>query len=117
MILRRVGAAVVLASAFAVGTASCANTEVRRPTATHSENAAVMARVKAALFGVLSREPQVNTALIRVATYRGTVWLSGFVESPELVEKAVKAVEEVNGVRLVKNELRVKPRLDHLDFL
>jgi osmotically-inducible protein OsmY len=37
------------------------------------------------------------------------VSLSGFVDSPDMAQKAVAAAERVSGVRAVKNDMQVKP--------
>ena len=45
---------------------------------------------------------------ISVETYRGTVQLSGFVGTKELVEKAEQIAKSVQGVKAIKNDLIVK---------
>ena len=47
-------------------------------------------------------------AAIDVDTYRGTVQLSGFVDSKDVAERANQAASKVSGVKSLKNELRVK---------
>jgi hyperosmotically inducible protein len=46
---------------------------------------------------------------VNVTTYRGVVQLSGFVESEEAKRRAEEAANDVEGVREVKNDLRVAP--------
>jgi len=43
-----------------------------------------------------------------VNTYRGTVQLSGFVESREIARRAEEIARGVDGVQSVKNDLRVR---------
>jgi hyperosmotically inducible protein len=45
---------------------------------------------------------------VNVETYRGVVQLSGFADSEDQAAKAVTAAKKVNGVRSVKNDIRVK---------
>jgi len=69
------------------------------------DDAAVTARVKSALIN----QPGVKSTAINVETFRGTVSLSGFVDSDDMARKAIDAAEKVRGVRSVKNDMRVKP--------
>jgi hypothetical protein len=48
------------------------------------------------------------TAQIGIETYKGTVQLSGFVDSPKAVDKAVEITKSVKGVKSVKNNLIIK---------
>ena len=50
-----------------------------------------------------------KSTAINVETFRGTVSLSGFVDSEAMARKAVDAAEKVRGVRSAKNDMRVKP--------
>ncbi len=45
---------------------------------------------------------------VSVETYRGSVQLSGFADSPEQAKAAVDAARKVSGVRTVKNDIRIK---------
>lgn len=95
-----------LAAAAIIGTtAGCAPTPTRQSTGEVVDDAALTARVKSALIS----EPGVKSTAINVETFRGTVSLSGFVDSAEMAQKAIDAAEKVQGVRSVKNDMRVKP--------
>jgi osmotically-inducible protein OsmY len=94
-----------LAAAALAGAAGCAPTPTRQSTGEMIDDAAVTARVKSALINA----PGVKSTAINVETFRGTVSLSGFVDSAEMAAKAVGAAEQVRGVRAVKNDMRVKP--------
>jgi hyperosmotically inducible protein len=94
-----------LAAAVLATGAGCAPTQTRQSTGEVIDDAAVTARVKSALIN----EPGVKSTAINVETFRGTVSLSGFVDSPEMADKAVSAAQKVGGVRSVKNDMRVKP--------
>ena len=94
-----------LAAAALISAAGCAPTQTRQSTGEVVDDAAVTARVKTALIN----EPGVKSTAINVETFRGTVSLSGFVDSEEMARKAMYAAEKVSGVRSVKNDMRVKP--------
>ncbi len=94
-----------LAAVALIGAAGCAPTQTRESTGEIIDDAAVTARVKTALIN----EPGVKSTAINVETFRGTVSLSGFVDSEVMARKAVLAAEKVSGVRSVKSDMRVKP--------
>lgn len=64
----------------------------------------ITAKVKAALL----KEPQLDSLDVSVATYRGQVLLSGFVDDPKQRAKAVRVASSIEGVVSVKNNLAVK---------
>ena len=94
-----------LAAAALIAAAGCAPTQTRQSAGEVVDDAAVTARVKSALIN----QPGVKSTAINVETFRGTVSLSGFVDSEDMARKAVDAAEKVRGVRSVKNDMRVKP--------
>jgi osmotically-inducible protein OsmY len=93
-----------LAAAVLATGVGCAPTPTRQSTGEVIDDAALTARVKSALIN----EPGVKSTAINVETFRGTVSLSGFVDSPEMARKAVSATQKVGGVRSVKNDMQVK---------
>ena len=93
-----------LAAAVLATGVGCAPTPTRQSTGEVIDDAALTARVKSALIN----EPGVKSTAINVETFRGTVSLSGFVDSPEMARKAVAATQKVGGVRSVKNDMQVK---------
>jgi osmotically-inducible protein OsmY len=93
----------VLAAALLVG-AGCGTTTTRS-TGEVIDDSSITTRVKTALVN----EPGVKSTSINVQSFRGTVSLSGFVDSPDMAQKAVAAAERVSGVRAVKNDMQVKP--------
>jgi osmotically-inducible protein OsmY len=97
--------AAALAAAALATAAGCAPTQTRQSTGEMVDDAALTARVKSALIN----EPGVKSTQINVETFRGTVSLSGFVDSEAMAHKAVNVAEQVRGVRSVKNDMRVKP--------
>ena len=64
----------------------------------------ITTKVKAAIF----EEDSLKSLQIEVETYKGTVQLSGFVDTKESVKKAGEVAGKVEGVKAVKNDLAVK---------
>lgn len=96
-----------LGLAAALGVAGCASRqqEEKRTVGQTSDDAAVTAKVKSAIASDVGARA---AAAIDVDTYRGTVQLSGFVDSKDVAERASKAASKVSGVKSLKNDLRVK---------
>lgn len=65
---------------------------------------AISTKVKTALLG----DPDVKGTNVNVETFRGTVQLSGFVDSPQSAARAADIARRVDGVREVRNALIVK---------
>ena len=67
-------------------------------------DAALTAKVKSALLA----EKNLHSLDIKVITQNGIVQLSGFVTSSVQVDQAVEVAHAVEGVKDVKNDLRLK---------
>jgi hyperosmotically inducible protein len=65
---------------------------------------AISAKVKTALLG----DPDVKGTNVQVETFRGTVQLSGFVDSAASAARAADIARRVEGVTDVRNALIVK---------
>jgi osmotically-inducible protein OsmY len=89
--------------AFLVG---CAPTPTREGTGEYFDDTVITTKVKAAVFA----EPTLKSAEINVETFKGVVQLSGFVNSQGDINKAVEVARGVNGVKSVKNDMRLKPQ-------
>jgi len=92
---------------FAVLLASmlgCAATSKQEGTGEYFDDSIITTKVKAAIFN----EPSLKSAEINVETFKGTVQLSGFVNSRADIDKAVEVARGVKGVTSVKNDMRVK---------
>lgn len=87
--------------AFLLG---CASTSKQEGTGEYFDDTVVTTKVKAAILN----EPSLKSAEINVETFKGVVQLSGFVNSQADINKAVEVVRRVNGVKSVKNDMRVK---------
>lgn len=105
MYLRTLLSAALLASS-AIVVAGCAHPGHERTGGEVIDDAAVTAKVKAALLA----EKDVNALDIKVQTFNGTVQLSGFVDSQWQIDKAAQVAAAVNGVQRVQNDLIHKPK-------
>lgn len=68
------------------------------------DDSVITAKVKSALMS----DAGIRSGDISVATRKGEVQLSGFVDSQEQIERAVIATRSIEGVQLVVNEMSVK---------
>jgi osmotically-inducible protein OsmY len=97
-----------LAVAALAAIGACASSEDRgasRSAGEFTDDAALTARVKTAIATDAGAK---TAAAVNVETYRGVVQLTGFVDSDEQVTRAVSAAKKVQGVRSVKNDIRLK---------
>ena len=90
---------IVLASLW-----GCASTAKQEGTGEYVDDTVLTSKVKAAIFS----DPSLKSAEINVETFKGVVQLSGFVNSREDINKAVKVTRSVPGVVSVKNAMRLK---------
>jgi len=91
--------AILLASVL-----GCAGTPTKEGTGEYFDDTVITSKVKASIFN----EPSLKSAEINVETFKGTVQLSGFVRSGADINKAVELARGVDGVKSVKNDMRVK---------
>lgn len=82
----------------------CASTSKHEGTGEYVDDTVLTAKVKAEIFN----EPSLKSAEINVETFKGVVQLSGFVNSREDINKAVRVARGVKGVVSVKNDMRLK---------
>jgi osmotically-inducible protein OsmY len=68
------------------------------------DDSVVTAKVKARLVD----DPVTKAYQINVETFKGTVQLSGFVDSAEARSRAAQLAKDVGGVKDVKNSLQVR---------
>ena len=83
---------------------ACASSPNRESTGEYVDDSVITTKVKA----LLAEDDFLKSFQIGVETYKGTVQLSGFVNSQNTVNKAVEITRSVKGVRSVKNNLIVK---------
>jgi osmotically-inducible protein OsmY len=101
--IQRIATAVFTAS-LALTVVGCSSTPTRESTGEYIDDAAITAKVKAAIFN----EPSLKSTEINVETFKGDVQLSGFVAQPGDAARAAEVARGVKGVTSVKNDIRVK---------
>jgi len=82
----------------------CASTPTQESTGEYVDDTIITTKVKAALFN----EPSLKSAEINVETFKAVVQLSGFVSSQASVSKAVEVARRVDGVKSVRNDIRLR---------
>jgi len=96
--------AMVLATTAAVGVTGCAGNRYQESTGEHIDDAAITGRVKSALGGdSVYKYPDV-----KVTTFKGTVQLSGFVNTSAQKGRASDLAKNTTGVKDVVNNITVK---------
>jgi osmotically-inducible protein OsmY len=90
--------------AFVAMALGCASTATKEGTGEYVDDTVITTKVKAAILN----EPGLKSAEINVETFKGVVQLSGFVSSAANATLAVQVTGKVNGVKSVKNDMRVK---------
>ncbi|SFB76072.1 BON domain-containing protein [Massilia yuzhufengensis] len=83
---------------------ACAPTATRQGTGEYIDDAVISSRVKAAF----AADPGVKATEVQVETFKGTVQLSGFVESAESAVRAAQIARDVPGVKEVRNAMVTK---------
>jgi len=84
--------------------AGCASSRTQESTGQYVDDSAITTKVKAAML----EDPGLKSLQVGVETFKGTVQLSGFVNSQEMRNRAAQVASRVNGVKSVKNDLVVK---------
>ena len=72
-------------------------------------------RVRDAVMRQLEWDPEVDASAVGVAATRGTVTLSGFIDTYSGKLAAERAAKRVHGVRAVANDIAVRLRLERTD--
>ncbi len=93
--------AVMLGTAVVAG---CTATPNRASTGQNIDDSVITTKVKAKLI----EDPLTKAHEISVETFKGTVQLSGFVESAAESAQAARIANAVDGVKSVKNSLVLK---------
>jgi len=84
--------------------AACASTSKREAAGEYVDDSVITTKVKS----LLAKDDFLKSFRIGVETYKGTVQLSGFVESQKAIDKAGEIAGSVKGVKSVKNNLNLK---------
>jgi osmotically-inducible protein OsmY len=91
---------------FINGCKSTTTSAATVPGVTATDDAALVTRVKQALVA----DSGLRSLPISVATYRGVVQLSGYVDSEVQIQKALAVTRGVPGVQSVSNALQLRPQ-------
>ena len=83
---------------------ACASTSKQEGTGEYVDDSVITTNVKS----LLANDDFLKSFQITVETYKGTVQLSGFVDSQQAIDKASEIARSVKGVKSVKNNLNVK---------
>ena len=83
---------------------ACSSTRTHESTGEYVDDSVITTKVKS----LLAEDDFFKSFQISVETYKGTVQLSGFVNSQQAVDKAGQIARSVKGVKSVKNDLIVK---------
>src|SRR5919112_4282787 len=93
--------AAVMSSTVIVG---CSSTPTQQSTGQAIDDGVVTAKVKAKLI----EDPVTKAHQINVETFKGTVQLSGFVETDQARTRALQLARDTEGVKKVKDALEVR---------
>lgn len=91
----------LLGSAIIVG---CSSTPSQQSTGQAIDDGVVTAKVKAKLV----EDPVTKALQINVETFKGTVQLSGFVESDQARTRALQLARDVDGVKQVRDAMEIR---------
>jgi len=83
---------------------SCASTRTQSSPGEYIDDSVITTKVKS----MLASDDFLKSFEISVETFKGTVQLSGFVNSQQAIDKATEIAKSVKGVESVKNDLIVK---------
>ena len=97
-------ASTLIAAIMLTTVVGCASTQKQESTGQYIDDSAITTKVKAAIFN----EPSLKVAEINVETFKGTVQLSGFVQSQDNIATAISVARGVPGVQSVTNDMRLK---------
>jgi hyperosmotically inducible protein len=84
--------------------AGCSSSPTKESAGQYIDDTVISTKVRAALLD----DPVTKVTEINVETFKGVVQLSGFVSSPEAINKAVDLARNIGGVKAVTNEMRLK---------
>lgn len=98
-------ASLVTAAASVLTLSGCAGDRYDRSTGEYIDDKALESRVRSAL----GDSPAYKFDDVRVTSFRGTVQLSGFVNTDDQRARAAEIAKNVQGVKRVENKVTVKP--------
>lgn len=89
---------------FIAAVVACASTQKQSSTGEFVDDSVITTKVKS----LLANDDFLKSFEISVETFKGTVQLSGFVDSRQTANRATQIAKSVQGVQSVKNDLIVK---------
>lgn len=104
MLIRTIFAA-SFAAAVLLAVPGCAVTRGQQTVGAYVDDAAITTAIKSQLV----ESKVVDAAAISVETLNGTVMLSGFAKSTAERDAADKIARNASGVKMLKNEIAVRP--------
>lgn len=96
----------LLTTAAVTATTGCAGDKYNRSTGEYIDDQSLKARVSDALHD----NPEYKFGGVDVHSFRGTVQLSGFVDTDDQKSKAGDIAKGVQGVKNIINNISVKPQ-------
>lgn len=102
--MKRPLATLMLSAVLSCGLVACTSTPSQQSAGQAIDDGVVTAKVKAKLV----EDPVTKAHQINVETFKGTVQLSGFVESSQARARAIQLTKDVDGVKQVKDALEVR---------
>jgi hyperosmotically inducible periplasmic protein len=102
--IKSLSAALFLATATVVGVTGCEGDRYHESTGESIDDTAITSRVKSAL----GDDAMYKYPGVKVTTFKGTVQLSGFVDTRAQKSQAGTIAKNVNGVKEVVNNITVK---------
>lgn len=97
-------ALLALGGGIATVSTGCAGSPTQQSTGEFVDDATITTKVKAAMV----RDPVVSALDVNVDTFKGTVQLTGFVDTQEQAQRAEQIAAGVQGVTSVQNKVTVK---------
>jgi len=97
-------ASTLIAALMLTAVVGCSSTPNRESTGQYIDDTVITSSVKKAILD----EPSLKVNEINVETFKGAVQLSGFVRSQDNIATAIRVASTVNGVKSVKNDMRLK---------
>ncbi len=104
MLRRHTSALMVAAMMGTAVIAGCSSTPGQQSTGQAIDDGVVTAKIKAKLI----EDPVTKAHQINVETFKGTVQLSGFVETTQARTRALELAKQVDGVKQVKDALEIR---------
>lgn len=87
-----------------ISVVGCAGSQKHESTGEYFDDSAITTKVKTSILG----DSRLKLLQINVKTFKGTVQLSGFVDSSDMATRAAEIARTVKGVKMVNNSLIVK---------